>query len=315
MAASNASPVLTPRLQDESGAASFARPGTFAPATALRVALGLLLLTAAALKAHALATGPVPASGLLGSRAFQVAAVEIEVALGLWLVLCVWPRAAWAAALVGFAGFAGIALHRALSGESSCGCFGRIEVNPWHMVLLDTCAVFGLLRWRPEPLPPANTGPDTRAALNCGGIIVCVGILAALWIGSYVPTTLGAEGEIVGDAELVVLEPNEWLDRRLPLLPHIDVAGQLASGKWQVLLYHHDCAKCRTVIAAYEIMAAKGKGKFALIAVPPHHDSGPGDLVVGQANFLWGRLSDRYRWFVQTPTEIRLDQGVVVHVK
>lgn len=127
------------------------------------------------------------------------------------------------------------------------------------MFLLDSCAVLALLRWRPRAgsRPGCDSeNPNRQTVLIFCGNIVCLGILAAWWMTRYVPTILGTEGEVVGVAELVVLTPEEWIGKRLPLLRHLDVATPLSSGQWRVVLYHHDCAKCREIIPSYEQMAA-----------------------------------------------------------
>jgi hypothetical protein len=98
----------------------------------VRVALGLLLLVAAALKAHQLATQPLPERDLLSSRWVLVLWVEAEIALSLWLLSGLVRRAGWAAALVCFSLFSVVTLHKALAGETSCGCFGVVEVSPWY---------------------------------------------------------------------------------------------------------------------------------------------------------------------------------------
>ena len=54
--------------------------------TVVPVGVGLVLLVAAALKTHQLATEPVPGISLLESRWFLVGVVELELLLGLWLV-------------------------------------------------------------------------------------------------------------------------------------------------------------------------------------------------------------------------------------
>lgn len=292
--------------------------GAFSGYRIVQLILGALLMLTAILKAHALATGPYPGSSIFTSRPVLIAVVEFELVLSLWLLIGFWPRIAWAVAIVTFAGFAGVSLHRGLSGETECGCFGRVEVNPWYMFLIDCCALVALLRWRPNAglLPGLN--PNWQTGLAFCGNAACIGILAAWWMTSYVPTTLGSTGEVVGQDELVVLAPEEWVGKKLPLQQHIDVSAQLASGKWRLVLYHHDCAKCREVIPLYEQLAAARHGpedpRIVLIAVPPYAEPGA-ELVSVGSSYLTGRLSDSHKWFVHTPTELMLDNGIVTQVK
>jgi len=112
----------------------------------LRLILGLILLLAAGLKAHQLATdplvtlaprpsalAPLPASlaPLLHSRPCLIGVVECELLFGLVLLSGILPRLTWALSLLCFGGFALISLYKGISGDATCGCFGRVPVNPW----------------------------------------------------------------------------------------------------------------------------------------------------------------------------------------
>lgn len=114
----------------------------------VRVALAVLLLAAAGLKAHSLATEPVLATGLLDSRWVLIVAVEFELLFALWLSANISPKPTWAAALACFGLFTCISVYKALSGETTCGCFGS-AVNPWWTATLDLAIVFCLFYCRP----------------------------------------------------------------------------------------------------------------------------------------------------------------------
>ena len=74
------------------GFSALMRPlGTFRWATPL---VALVLLVAAVLKAHQLATEPVVGSGLLDSRWLLVAVVQHELFLAFWLLSGLFPRTA-----------------------------------------------------------------------------------------------------------------------------------------------------------------------------------------------------------------------------
>lgn len=75
---------------------------------AVRVVLAAVLLVAAVLKCHQLATSPVLGDGLLDTRWFLIFTVEFELFFGLWLLSGLLPRITWAAAL---------------------GCFDPVEVR------------------------------------------------------------------------------------------------------------------------------------------------------------------------------------------
>ena len=117
----------------------------------IRVVLGLLLLTAAALKGWQLATEPTAEKGLLTSRWSLIVGVEAEFLLALWLLSGLYRQAAWRAALGCFGIFTCITLYKAMSGEGSCGCFGRVQINPWYTLVIDLGAIgllLGSARWK-----------------------------------------------------------------------------------------------------------------------------------------------------------------------
>jgi hypothetical protein len=116
----------------------------------LRV-LGLLLLTAAVMKGHELLTTPMANTDIWSNRYFLIFQVEFELALGIWLLSGLFRRAAWLVVLGCFTLFCCVTLYKGLTGAASCGCFGRIHVNPWiTLFAIDLPAVLALLLFRPK---------------------------------------------------------------------------------------------------------------------------------------------------------------------
>jgi hypothetical protein len=116
--------------------------GTLVPAV-----LGSVLLTAAALKAHQLAFGSMAESSLFTSRWSLIGLIELELALGLCLLLGLYPRQTRLAALACFTAFGAVSLQQALAGRASCSCFGAVDVRPWYTFLFDVAAVVALGQW------------------------------------------------------------------------------------------------------------------------------------------------------------------------
>ena len=217
------------------------RVGRWTGYDAVRFALGAVLLAAAVLKAHQLATGPVAETNLLHSRWFLMIEVEFELLFGLWLLAGARPRPTWTAALLLFIALAGVSLYQIVSGEASCGCFGKVPVNPWFTFAFDVVAVMALLCWRPPGRStPAGTGGRFQKLrpLAVVALWLIVGIPAAIAMGSYTPTAVNSSGDILGEDSLVVLDPETWVGKPFPLSKHVDVGERLAEGKWIVLLYH-----------------------------------------------------------------------------
>ncbi|KKK52835.1 hypothetical protein LCGC14_3100920, partial [marine sediment metagenome] len=90
----------------------------------VRLVLALILLAAAGLKAHQLATRPVSEVDVFSYRWSLIFQVQVELVLGLWLLSGLYRRRAWTVAIVCFAAFACIAFYKGVSGQASCGCFG-----------------------------------------------------------------------------------------------------------------------------------------------------------------------------------------------
>lgn len=286
----------------------------------VRIILGLVLLAAAALKGHQLATEPLLEIGLFTSRWFLIGLIEFELFFGFWLLSGLFPRRTWMFSLACFTVLGGISLFRGLAGDSSCGCFGRVEVNPWWTLLLDVMIVAALYRFRPVRSATADVSP-TAANMNSFALRLTVLVLATLLMGIPIamirqdPASLSADGLIMGRGEIVILEPEKWIGKRFPLFPHIDIGDQLIQGQWTILLYHHDCPKCQEVITRYERLqheyaSTANHRRIAVIEMPPYADGSvsPTDSHLG---FSMGKLSDRKQWFVAAPVEIILEQGTV----
>ena len=297
------------------------RFSTIAGYDVVRILLGLVLLAAAGLKGHQLLTEPVLGSGLFHARWLLIGLVEFELFFGLWLLAGVLPKATWRFALACFTCFAGVSLFKALLGEASCGCFGRIPVNPWYTFVLDTAAVAALSYWRPEK-GGAVVGREVHSLpLRFGGLAVAsllVGIPLAVAMGSYSAATLSSTGEILGDSEFVVLEPEKWIGKRFPLLEYIDIGSEIGCESCVLLLYHYDCANCQEAIEKYEALSLElavrsERSRVALIEMPPYAPDGSSSTT-RNTPCMRGRLNAGKEWFVETPLVLHLRGGKVSSV-
>ncbi len=303
------------------GMIGYSRSGRLAGYDVVRIVLGLVLLTAAALKGYQLATEPVAETSLLTSRWFLIGAVEFELFFGLWLWRGLYPRWTWPAALLCFSGFGCIALYKALSGEASCGCFGNVPVNPWYTFVLDVAAVGSLFGWRPKRGTSGASEFFSRAPLSAAGVTafwLALGIPAALAMASHSAAIVTASGDIVGDSDFVILEPEEWIGKRFPLLAYTDIGSELIQGDWVVILYHYDCPKCQKAIEKYDLLsrelAVRGeRSRVALIELPVYAPAGDSSIT-RTSRFVFGRLDAAKEWFVETPLVLELSKGMVSNV-
>jgi hypothetical protein len=282
------------------------------------LSIGALLFVAAILKYHELATGPVAESTLWTSRWFLVGLSDFEVVLGVWLLAGFWPKAARGVAIACFAIFAQVALYKALAGDSSCGCFGKVPLNPWYTLLLDLAAIVMLVAWRPvatplsdfaASLPARNSVRPTPRFVVIGLLFVALGG-TTFAVGNLKPANFAADGTLDESDGVVLLDPMTWVGKPAPLLKYIDIGHELATGTWLIVLYHHDCPKCQEALPRYESMARNSGGmRVALIAVPPYGD---GDLAAPDSRCRLGFLQPVKRWFVTTPAEIIVHDGIVM---
>jgi hypothetical protein len=143
----------------------------------VRVGLGLFLLIAAGLKLHGLAEGTAGGTAFFASPALQLAVIEAEALIGLWLLSGWASRGAWIAALVLFTLLAAASLYLALTGQRSCGCLGRVTVSPWWMLLVDVSAIAALLIWRPQRgATDENTGKPRGESSSLAGLKALAGL-------------------------------------------------------------------------------------------------------------------------------------------
>jgi hypothetical protein len=247
--------------------------------------------------------------------------VEFELFFGLWLLSGILPKPTWAVAMVLFGLFTCVSFYKALSGHATCGCFGRVPVNPWYTTTLDVSIVLSLLRWRPRGLSRFSfdengTVPFLGRAMSVLAAWLLVGLPAAFAMGSYTDTTLSDAGETFGRGNIIVFEPEEWTGKRFPLLDYVDVGDRLKQGRWQVLLFHHDCPKCRAAIREYQTSARcsaikPDSPRVAVIEVPPYDEYRKQSLFEGTSCVLV-RLSDTKKWFVETPVWLNIHDGNVI---
>lgn len=279
----------------------------------MRWVAGLLLVVAAVLKAVQYVTDPTAALVIPLGRLLVPVQIAIEFGIGLLILSGIfWYALRWlAVALYGL--FAGYALYLALTGAESCGCFGPIRVNPWWTFALDVGVVFGLLisvlldgRWLPR-------SPELHASTSVLGfprrlhVIAVIAAIAVILVAVLVrysehrAALASVASTVAGD--LVILEPETWVGQRLPIADSVDL--DLSQGAWVVLLHRHDCPACQDEVPKYEQRAAGGE-RIALIEVPPF-----GEGLSGGSAALHGRLKDNREWFVQTPVQLQLQNGIV----
>jgi hypothetical protein len=143
-----------------------------------------------------------------------------------------------------------------------------------------------------------------------------MGASAAVLAGASRPAVLHESGEITGSGRVVVLEPDTWVGKRLPLLAHIDIGPELGQGDWLVVLYRRDCRKCHALLERLEVESRFMGDGGTLVAVVEVGDYPEVEQVERQFA-PWaspGRLDPQYRWHVSTPAVLHVVNDQVVGV-
>ncbi len=276
---------------------------------AARVACGLILLTAATLKARELAGVATAASP---ARWATAGGVALESALGLWLVSGVHPRLSrWAAALA-FAGFACVAAAKVAAAEESCGCFGRVRVDPRLTLALDVGAAVALAYPSPR---------DRESRLKAARRLAYVLLLPAtaltpslMALARQGAATQTPEGDVFGGGT-VVLRPERWIGAPLPLLDRIDRGDDLRRGEWYVVFHRHGCPACEEIRPrlrrkARDLASVPGSTRIALVELPPR-----GEPTTDAADpWLSASLDGGRTYHVNTPLILHLKDSAVVRI-
>ncbi len=116
-------------------------------------AAAIVLAGAAGLKIHQLTQTPGDELilGFFRERTLWFLLIQVELLAAFLLIVGWLPRFTWRATGLLFCAFLGVVLVKVLQGETSCGCFGAVEVSPYIALGIDISFVCGFLF-----LPPAS---------------------------------------------------------------------------------------------------------------------------------------------------------------
>jgi thiol-disulfide isomerase/thioredoxin len=282
----------------------------------ITVVTGLVLIVASVLKIHQLLTEPIISKGFWESWLFFVIQIPLELGLGIWLVSGLFRKAAWMIAVLAFGLFIAVTLQKGLTGAESCGCFGRVKVNPWiTLLVIDIPLFLGLVIFRPKGLkllPP----PWPKAAHFFGVAIptfIAFSVIIPLLIFNK-PADKTEKYEVVKPEEWIRKEKQAY--KEWSMLKHIDIADSLRSNVAIVMFYSTECETCHEAIPLYDRMGRDMAGnedsiRFAFIEVPPYA-SKQDSLVPDDTPCLRGKLDSSKRWFIQTPLVVVVKDGVAV---
>jgi thiol-disulfide isomerase/thioredoxin len=193
-------------------------------------------------------------------------------------------------AVLAFGLFIVVTLQKGLIGAESCGCFGRVKVNPWITLLaIDIPLFLGLVIFRPKGLkllPPP--WPSARH-----------------FFGVAIPT-------FIAFSVIIPL----LISNKRSMLEYIDIADSLRSNIAIVVFYSTECETCHKAIPLYDQMSRDMAGnedsiRFAFIEIPPYA-SEKDDIVPVGTPCLRGKLDSSKKWYIQTPLVVVVRDGLVV---
>jgi hypothetical protein len=278
---------------------------------AIRLIIGGLFLVTAALKTWSPAESAALAVAYDIPPQLTAVVVQFELLLAIVLLFGCWTRRALFASAILFAVFGAFSIFRGLAGFESCGCFGSFKVNPSITAVLDACMLVAAV-WGAWKLASPRERIQPWRLYGAGGCYVLAAVAGFVGFMMQSPSTLTQGDEaIADDGGLIVLEPDEWIGKPFPLTRHLSPPISLDKGHWVLLLYHYDCPHCQEAVPKYELLAnqfVNGRDqRIALIETPPYESAPPHVDGIVRA-----RLAGAHEWFVQTPVEIQLENGVVV---
>jgi hypothetical protein len=278
------------------------------------ILVGLVLLVAAVLKTYHMASEPVAETSWVTSRWFQISLVEWELLLGLALLTGVMPRMTRLAALASFVVFAVYNVYQISTGEGSCGCFGKISIDPLYTFWLDVAVVLAMGLWDPG-FGTTLSGLVSSRTAGTLAVFLLAGAGAALVMAGTVTSTLDKQGRLSGSGRWVIVDPAAWPGQRLPLLSYIDIGDELAKGEWIVVFYRHNCHRCKAAMPRYrhdaeQMIEKRSRARFALVEMSPY-----GDLGMPTEPCVRGKLSDGKRWLLDSPVELQMKDGIVLSVE
>ncbi len=253
------------------------------PFEVLGMTLSSVLTVAAVLKAHQILVRGYS----IGSAFFDWALIAFELSLAVWFLSGRHGKLLkWFGCSV-FSVFSLATLHKALSGDASCGCFGEASIDPRLTFAFDFAATVLLALCPPSP---ARLHPLSRVS-------------GALFIASILFVSL--VGGRTSD-ELRSIEPAEWIGRPMPIADAVRSSHDLSRGHWEIIFYRAGCGDCLDVIEQY----AKGIGRSPagsrpiFVHVPPHGSNSPVEADYPALRF--GTLDDSSAWMVETPLYLEI---------
>ena len=271
--------------------------------------VGVLLLASSMLKIFGTFTGSTDIGRDPVGFAAIVGGTCIEILLVVWIITDGAGLRSNIGTIVFFAVVSCVAANEWFHSERSCGCFGSLLVPPYITTIFDII-IFCLLSLRVVAMrglgPPAGR---TRSAIIIGFGVSLAATFSILAYLRYTSATVTVG--MVKSGSVIVLRPDEWMNRPLPLLPYIKSEKPIDRGQCRVVLLHTDCSECARALPGIE-EAAKSRAERTVLIEVPSPTSERSSIIPSSAFCEVAYLDASYEWFVKTPVVIDLWDGQVV---
>lgn len=150
--------------------------------SAVRYLLGAVLLTTAGFKLFGMRVSAIPVMGWASSPGIQLATLQCELVIAVWLLSGYGQVGAWLAAVVMFAAFAGVSGFLSWAGETTCGCLGPVKASPRYVFGFDL-TVLGALAFSLPNFGSVFRGADKpwkQLFRQSVAVVVGAGVIALL---------------------------------------------------------------------------------------------------------------------------------------
>lgn len=284
----------------------------------IRVLFALTLIIASLLKGYQFATVALNVGNYFW---FQSAYAFFELLFGLWLLFNFLPSYTRIASMLLLMCFIVIASWKSILGKTSCGCFGSLEINPLWLLGFDLAIFVAFLRWQPLGTRSNLTFNKSIAyTVSVCFLMLALHLYIVLESMLFPVSTLTENGTINGNGNTVVLNPNQWIGKPLPIAKYTSIGNSLLKGHWTVLFVHNDCSRCQEVIPYYASLSSIHMNEFsssrvAFIEVSREFLELPEHAQFHSPSVISGKLEKSKKWFITTPMELTVKDGVCVHVR
>lgn len=263
----------------------------------------MLLFSGAILKWLQLASTPSTKNLIFGSRMAESFVVLFEIGLAFWLISGWNFRYATRVTAIVLCLFLVLNLTAVSRGQTSCGCFGLVQVHPLITLFLDLIVLVLLLTCT------KSVGRKTIliTPLTILFFVCQLGLFATF--ASVQKHSLDELVDLGSRSGFVVIELEDLQGKPFQLFEYIRNADvqQLRQGNWEVVLVHSGCTQCEEVIAEKIAAIDSHPSQLAIIELPPYSS----DVFSPSKSVIRGRLSNEQKWFAETPLVFKLDDGIV----